>query len=304
MKTLICKTCGNEFVSRHKNAKYCSRICAANGRWKNTKKEDRKSVYEYWVIKYGKEIADQKMAAYSKKQSDSNSGEKNSMHGKTVYDTWVNKYGKDEADKRLSMQKKERSNNMMGDKNFMYKKSFYSVWLNKYGETIANQKMKEFKEKQSILNSGEQNPMYGKPSPSGSGNGWSGWYRGKYFRSLLELSYMHTNLLYESAEQKKFRIPYIINGVSRTYMADFIVDDLMIEIKPKKLWASFGNSVKFEAAHEWCKNNNMKFIVIEPEKLSLEIIIYLYKSGDLKFIDRYDKKFKERYLSNYENFHD
>ena len=32
--------------------------------------------------------------------------------------------------------------------------------------------------------------MYGRFSPRGSGNGWSGWYKEWYFRSLLELSYM------------------------------------------------------------------------------------------------------------------
>jgi hypothetical protein len=32
--------------------------------------------------------------------------------------------------------------------------------------------------------------MYGKPSPQGSGNGWSGWYKGKYFRSIMELSFI------------------------------------------------------------------------------------------------------------------
>jgi hypothetical protein len=46
------------------------------------------------------------------------------------------------------------------------------------------------KKKMSDSISGEKNFWFGKPSPVGSGNGWSGWYKGWYFRSLLELSFM------------------------------------------------------------------------------------------------------------------
>ena len=69
-------------------------------------------------------------------------------------------------------------------------KTTYGVWLEKYGKEIADDKLKNLKNKLSILFSGKKNPMYGKPTPIGSGNGWSGWYKGWYFRSLLELSYM------------------------------------------------------------------------------------------------------------------
>ena len=44
--------------------------------------------------------------------------------------------------------------------------------------------------------SGEQNPMFGKQTPTGAGNGWSGWYKDWYFRSLGELSYV-VNVLHE-----------------------------------------------------------------------------------------------------------
>jgi len=50
--------------------------------------------------------------------------------------------------------------------------------------------------------------MYGKPAPIGSGNGWSGWYKGWYFRSLLELSFMinvieRFKMSWQNAETKK-----------------------------------------------------------------------------------------------------
>jgi hypothetical protein len=59
-----------------------------------------------------------------------------------------------------------------------------------YEELYGKEKANKMKNNLSILNSGSKNKMYGKPSPQGSGNGWSGWYKGWYFRSLIELSYM------------------------------------------------------------------------------------------------------------------
>ena len=65
-------------------------------------------------------------------------------------------------------------------------KSIYKIWLEKYGKEEADARWNEFKKKQSVLNSGKNNNMYGKPSPNGSGNGWKGWYKDYFFRSLLE----------------------------------------------------------------------------------------------------------------------
>ena len=54
--------------------------------------------------------------------------------------------------------------------------------------------------------------MFGRPTPQGSGNGWKGWYKGWFFRSLKELSYVVNVLepngdIWESAENIK--IPYV-----------------------------------------------------------------------------------------------
>ena len=80
--------------------------------------------------------------------------------------------------------------------------------------------------------------MYGKPSPQGSGNGWSGWYKGWYFRSLLELSYMilvieRFNISWSNGE--KIKITYKnFSGINRNYFPDFLLNNkYIIEIKPK-----------------------------------------------------------------------
>ena len=59
-----------------------------------------------------------------------------------------------------------------------------------FEEFYGQEKAKVIKEKFSLRMRGKNNHMYGKPSPNGSGNGWSGHYGSFYFRSLLELSFL------------------------------------------------------------------------------------------------------------------
>ena len=174
----------------------------------------------------------------------------------------------------------------------------YGSIEDRYGKEKAN----EIKEKASKRMKGSNNHMFGKPSPIGSGNGWSGWYKGYYFRSLLELSYLvyliDNNIKFEHAEHKKYAVKYLnFEGKERNYFPDFYIfeNDEIIEIKPKHLVNSVDNSAKFLAARSKYKN----FKVITEDdiiKLSDSQIIELYELGDIKFIDRYDVKFKARYL--------
>lgn len=143
--------------------------------------------------------------------------------------------------------------------------------------------------------------MYGKPSPKGSGNGWSGHYKGKYFRSLLELSYIVSilerfQLQWESAEQKKFRIKYIDEvGETRNYYADFVINEkYLVECKPKNLQNSERVLAKEEFAEKFCLANNLKYKIVDIPRLSDDQIDVLHDNGDLVFIDRYEEKYKNR----------
>ena len=49
---------------------------------KHFEENGHKSVYEFWLESYGKDIADEKMSDYKNKHSDRVSGEKNPMYGK------------------------------------------------------------------------------------------------------------------------------------------------------------------------------------------------------------------------------
>jgi len=178
----------------------------------------------------------------------------------------------------------------------IYQKTNYEWWVINYGEKIANEKNDKFKEKLSIINSGVNNPMYGKPSPIGSGNGWSGWYKGWYFRSLLELSYMlfvieRFNLKWENGEKKKNKITYVLNGVSKNYFPDFIIENkYVVECKPKKLQNTEINKLKAQFAKNDCAKKNLIFKYVDCFKIKKEELIKLYLEGKIKFIKKYEEK--------------
>jgi len=317
-------TVGN-FNAAEKGSRNCKK-CSQDTRFKDSVKRDRnkwklncsdcgelkefksynsfKNAERVGVYKCGscvsKEIANRPEEMERLKQIASQPGEKNAMYGKSIYDVWVEKYGEYEAIKRFN----NWINNLedkSGDKNPMHGKSFYDIWVEKHGKEEADIKLQDYKKNKSEQNSGENNPMYGKPAPIGSGNGWSGWYRGWYFRSLHELSYMinvieRFGISWESAEKKKWSVKYVDwDGVERNYFPDFILEGkYMVECKPKKLWESETVKRKKYAGVKKCKELELTYKIVSPRKLSDDEINILYNNGDIKFLDRYEKKYKDR----------
>ena len=187
-----------------------------------------------------------------------------------------------------------------GKLNGMYGRSYYDVWVEKYGKEEAGRKLVEHKKKISLRVSGKNNPMYGKPSPQGSGNGWGGWYKGWYFRSLKELSYM-INVIeingykWRSAETSDLKIEYInYDGTERTYRADFFINDgILVEVKPMKLMNTPNNILKKEAAIEFCELRGYKYRIVDVKLLNVDILISLYKKKKIKFIKKYQEKMEK-----------
>lgn len=191
----------------------------------------------------------------------------------------------------------------LGDKNPMHrleiKNIFYQKYSGKNSKMFGRKASDETKKKISIRTSGKNNPMYGKPSPSGSGNGWANWYKGFHFRSLRELQYYITEveghgLSCESAQGKKYRIPYKdYNGVDRTYLPDFLVDNkYLIEIKPKKLWNTVVVKSKKEAAEKFCIENGFEYKLVDIEPKS-EILRDKYLNGEIRFVEKYKNRFEK-----------
>lgn len=243
-----------------------------------------------------------------KKMSISHKGEKNGFYGKSHSNETKDKIRKKHSENIESYTSDEFREKMKsvtkGEKNGMYGRNFYEVWLDKYGKIEADRLLTEFKRKQSENNTGEKNHMFGKPSPQGSGNGWSGWYKGWFFRSLSELSYMvniieKQQLNWKNAECKILTIPYIDHcGTKRTYRADFLIEGkTLVEIKPKKLMSTELNILKKEAAEKFCEKKDFIYSMeFEFVRLSDAEIYELRQSGAITFTDRYEKKFIDKYI--------
>lgn len=185
-----------------------------------------------------------------------------------------------------------------GKNNPMYGKNVYSIWIEKYGKEVADRKMLEKNIKHSMKVSGEKNGMYGKPSPQGSGNGWKGWYKDIFFRSLLELSFLvnyieRFNMSWVSGESKKYNILYQkYDNTNRTYKPDFIINNkFMVEIKPKKLHNTKLIVLKKNAAIKYCNENNLIYKLIDPIKITKKEIQILIDNKNLKFADKTQIKF-------------
>jgi len=245
------------------------------------------------------------------------SGENNPMYGKSgQLNPFFGKTHNNETKKKIiesrnldSYKSKEFKNKMSelnaGENNPMYGKSFYDIWMDRYGKVVADKKMSEFKKKQSKNSIGHNNPMYGKPSPKGSGNGWSGWYKGWFFRSIKELTYMikiieRFNLKWENGEDSKYKIEYYdYKNKKRNYYPDFIIENkYLIEIKPKNLLNSDTVKRKKESAINFCLERGLKYKISTIENLSDKEILKLYNEKEITFIERYEKKFKEKYCIN------
>ena len=189
-----------------------------------------------------------------------------------------------------------------GKKNPMYRKNYYNIWVEKYGTEEADRKMKELSKIRSENSSGSNNPMYGKPTPHGAGNGWSGWYKGWFFRSLRELSYMvkeieGKNKKWRTAETKDLRIKYVdYKGDERTYIADFLIEEKeLIEVKPKKLKKSLIVRLKAKAARGFCEEKGLVYKITDVKILSEKEIKKLHDDKIIKFIKKYQEMYNDRY---------
>ena len=254
------------------------------------------------------------------KASERNSGKNNWLYGKSIKKVYEEKYGKEEAEKKFLLQVKHQRESFhknhstpeqkqrfieksvhYGKENGMYGRSFYDVWVEKYGKEEADRRLDEHKRKKSEKNKGKNNPMYGKPAPKGAGNGISGWYKGWYFRSLRELSYMVNVIEKEGHEWRSldntpdFRIKYLDkDGHERSYCPDFLIDNkIVVEIKPEKLQQLDLVVRKQNAAIMYCKTRNLVHIITDVEIMDFSIIEKMIENEKIKLTEKSLIKFNK-----------
>ena len=228
---------------------------------------------------------------------------------------WIGKKHSEKTKKRMKKSAKNKDKSFMLTQEWKDKrtkalkgkttkskgKTMLQIMIEVYGEDEGKKRNDLHSKRLSRAFKGKNNPMYGKPSPQGSGNGWSGWYKKHYFRSIRELSYIvdvleKENLSWvsgEGLEKIKYKDPL---KNERTYVADFLVDNhFLIEIKPLKLHESKIVKCKQKAAIKWCKKQGFEYKLIDVEPLKKEKIVELYRNETLKWNSRYENKFLEKY---------
>lgn len=303
----FCPKCEKELKYRSKNAfsiannknKKCISCSKMGDNWVDVNNLKRKcpeceKVYEYSnITSYRTAIKNNSLCGSCQQK-----GERNHAFGKIFTDEEKAKYS--EILKRPEIVAKRK----LAVKNYYINNpddNVYARVLKKHKDNLEDFYKEKYKDYSKMF-SGENNPMFGKPSPQGSGNGWSGWYMEHFFRSLIELSYMveflsASGTIWQSAETKEFKIEYTdVSGQIRNYFPDFFVNNkYLVEIKPKRLFKSESVKLKKQAAEKWCLENGYEYLLIEPKKLSNDKIMELYNAGEIKFTERYEEKFAKRY---------
>lgn len=243
-----CEFCENEFhVRRSSKKRFCNRSCSNSWQHANGIRKIGFDItrcnYEKWIAKYGKDKADELDLCYRKNMSDAI--RKADM-------TYQNKIAKQTM--------KERNEQTKGKK---------------LEEIYGFEKAAEIRKKLSSLRKGSKNPAFGKSYAKG-GKSIKGYYKEKFFRSLLEYSFMkHLESIGRSidrdVEYECFTVPYLDEGIEKTYRVDFYdkVTNTVYEVKPSYILSvkSFCEAQikKWEAAKEYFRILNIEFKIVTEE---------------------------------------
>jgi hypothetical protein len=175
--------------------------------------------------------------------------------------------------KKLSDASSGKNNGMYGRKRS--KEEMEPAWASRRGKTMEEvmgvERAAKLRKKRSENATGSKNPAYGKVYSNG-GRSVKGYYKGKFFRSLFEYSFLkhienrgvdvNNDVGYEC-----FVIPYTLNGVKRTYTPDFYIpsENTVFEVKPKYAIGLSQNVAKIEAAKSFFKEMGVLYAVVSED---------------------------------------
>lgn len=263
-KQFTCEHCGlQKSIKKYDNRRFCTRSCGlkwehASGRRK-VGFDPHKSMYQYWVESHGKHEADLLLIEYKKTLSES-IRQTDMSHQKLVASQLMSNYNSSKTGKT-------------------------------YDEIYGKEVSLELRSKRSRAMTGDKNPSYGKVYVDG-GKSVKGYYKGRYFRSLLEYSFMkhveQLGLSLNDVEYETHCICYSMNGNDRTYRPDFYVPSqrTLYEVKPFYAIKNENNLLKWEAAQKYCCELGLTFKVItEKEFKKIEFDVAL-NDPDIKWKEK------------------
>lgn len=86
-------------------------------------------------------------------------------------------------------------------------------------------------------------------------------------------------------------------GKDRSYFADFLVEgSKLVECKPRRLWNTPSVLAKKKAAEDFCSQRGWTYHLVDPVLLPSDQLVTMYELGQIKFLDRYDQFFREKWL--------
>jgi hypothetical protein len=146
-------------------------------------------------------------------------------------------------------------------------------------EQIRNTAVKQSKTLKEKIKNGEFTPNIT--------NSWAKWDakiilsngKTKKFRSSWEACFWFSN---QHLQYEKMRIPYEIDGESKTYIADFFdaEKNIVYELKPKSHWMS--QNIKLQGAIDFCIKNGIDFIWINEYNIMEYIDCSLFKNHNVE----------------------
>ena len=127
-------------------------------------------------------------------------------------------------------------------------------------------------------------------------NYFCGWYKGLYFRSSLELSFLIANKKVSliSCEKNKYKIIYEKDGKKKVYYPDYTDGEIIYEIKPSTLLDYRDNNLKIKKGYELYGDKYKVITEKEIPYVKKTEILELIKIGIVKVNEKSIKKL-ERY---------
>ncbi len=127
---------------------------------------------------------------------------------------------------------------------------------------------------------------------------FQGWYKGWFFRSFKELSFVllteKNGSVWRTAEVNELAVYYTDPwGRTKKHYADILVDEsTMFEIKPKKHQRGKIVKLKAEAMKKFCETKGYTYQMVSPRKISKEELETLLEEKKIVLTDSCKDKVK------------